>query len=313
MSESDLTSQAGPQVDVVVLNFNGANDTISLCSDLDAQLGVSLRITVVDNCSSDDSFAVLSELLVSKNIAVIQSSHNGGYAYGNNFGLRYIGDDAYEYVAVINPDIRIRDRFLFSKLVEKFSVGEISGFISPASINDLGEINAYCAKKVPSYLHEVLSCMLIFSPWIAKKNSYNLNPRSNLDLEVEMLSGSFLFTKYCFFQNVGFFDEGTFLFCEERILAAKGRRIGFKNYLCCDITVEHAASSSIGSIYTTIDQVELLHDSLQYYIENYLSCGKMKALLIRPFLKFKVVQLHLAAMIKSLYLIRKVGRKNMIK
>ena len=287
------------KLDVAILNYNNASDTVNLSNDLLEQIGVSLRITIVDNCSTDESYRVLTETLIHEKVTIIKSSFNGGYAYGNNFGLKHIDDEANKYVAIVNPDAKIADNFLFSKLIDRFENLRTPGFIAPASIDSDGEINSYCAKRVPSYLHEIISCFIVFSKFIARINSYNLNDSVERDMHVEMLSGSFLLTKFDFFREIGFFDEGTFLFCEERILSKRTSIAGAKNYLICDINFKHFASTTIGSLYSTVGQVKLLHESLLFYIKNYLPNGELKAAVIWPLLKFKIFQLNFLQFFKA--------------
>lgn len=287
------------KITVIILNFNNAKDTLLLVNDLIMQINVDLNIIVVDNCSTDNSYQIIKDSVNHDKVKLIKSDLNGGYAYGNNYALKSIDQDNNDYLAILNPDIQITDRSLFFNLVKRYELLKNVGFISPASINEKGIINQYCAKKLPTYLDEILSSFLIFSKLIAKKNSYNYQ---NVDknLSVEVLSGSFLFTKFDFFCDIGFFDEGTFLFCEERILYNKTSKKNKKNYLICDLNIKHFASTTIGSIYTNIDQIKIFHNSLLYYIENYLFLGTVKALFLKPFLKFMIFQMKIVEILKSI-------------
>ena len=287
------------KINVIILNFNNSKDTLLLVNDLILQKNVDLNIIIVDNCSTDNSYQILRESIKHDKIKLIKSGTNGGYASGNNYGLRSLDQDNNNYIAILNPDIQIIDQLLFFNLVQRYESLDNVGFISPASINEKGVINQYCAKKLPTYFDEILSSFLIFSKLIAKKNRYNFQ-NSPKNLSVEILSGSFLFSKFDFFYHIGFFDEGTFLFCEERILYEKISKANKKNYLICDLNIKHFASTTIGAIYTNIDQIKIFHKSLLYYTENYLFLGRAKALLLYPFLKFMIFQMKIINILKSI-------------
>jgi GT2 family glycosyltransferase len=280
-------------VRVVVLNYNNYEDTINLSYDLIQQKNVNLDIVIVDNCSTDNSLKILNENLNFPNISIIRSEKNGGYAYGNNYGLNYINEADNKYAAILNPDIRIQDNNLFNKLIYRYKTLTNPGFIAPASIDDAGNINNYCAKKVPTFNHEIFSSFLIFSKFISNLNTYPLNKTDKKNLNVEMLSGSFLFINFDLLRAIEFFDEGTFLFCEERILSHKIKGIKANNYLLRDMFIKHNASTTIGSLYTNTEQLSILHKSLLYYIKNYLPNGKIKCIVIFPFLKLKVLQMKI--------------------
>ena len=283
---------------VIVLNFNNYDDSIKIIRDLQNQQNVNLKILVVDNCSTDDSFSKLKKDLSDSMVSIIQSEKNGGYAYGNNFGLKYIQKEDPKYVAILNPDIRINNKKLFEELISEYSILKDPGFIAPASLDELGEINSYCAKKNPLFVHEILTSFMFLSNYLGRINSYK-NKIAGSNWEVEILSGSFLFTSYNFFKKISFFDEGTFLFCEERIIYEKLKKFDKKNYLITKLNINHCASSTISTEYTGIEQIKIFHNSLLYYVSNYHNYGNLKAIILRPFLKFKELQFSIFLSFKA--------------
>jgi len=288
------------KIAVIILNYNNSKDTINLTNQLLKQEKVHLEVTIVDNCSTDNSLSNLLSRINSNKVNVIKSDFNGGYAYGNNFALKSYLKANIDYVAILNPDISINNRNLFYNLKERFNSLHKPGFIAPASIDSSGNINSYCAKKCPKFFHEILSSFLFFSKLAASINSYNLKKRDEDEIPVDILSGSFLFTEFSFFNDINFFDEGTFLFCEERILYKKTNQKSRFNYLIKDINIKHYESSTIGKIYSNIDQVKIFHKSLLYYYKNYASFGSIKCFIIKPFLWLLVLQLKILNLFKRL-------------
>ena len=93
---------------IIILNYNSKNDTIRYVNEI-KDYKVLDTIIVVDNNSSDaDEFEALEELKTEK-IHVIKSDKNGGYSYGNNFGLKHLEalEQDYDYVVISNPDVEV--------------------------------------------------------------------------------------------------------------------------------------------------------------------------------------------------------------
>ena len=117
--------QVAARVVAVILNWNAWRDTLAcLESLLDSGL-VPRRIVICDNGSADDSIARIKawgrgrddfasfgspeEALhgagTSASIVLLELPYNGGYAYGNNIGMRYAVERAgAEFVWILNND-----------------------------------------------------------------------------------------------------------------------------------------------------------------------------------------------------------------
>lgn len=72
----------------MILNYNDSETVIKLVNEIKIFL-IFDKIIVVDNCSNDNS---MKNLIKIKNpiIDIIQTDFNGGYGYGNNYGIKYI-------------------------------------------------------------------------------------------------------------------------------------------------------------------------------------------------------------------------------
>ncbi|MEI7918239.1 MAG: glycosyltransferase family 2 protein [Candidatus Saccharibacteria bacterium] len=94
------------KVAIVILNWNGANDTLDCLDSLQKQSYKDFQIVIVDNGSTDDSCKVLSkyQLSHSKNVELIRNPKNFGFAGGVNTGIEWALNGDYEYVALFNND-----------------------------------------------------------------------------------------------------------------------------------------------------------------------------------------------------------------
>jgi GT2 family glycosyltransferase len=279
-------------LEIIILNYNNAEDTINLVGQLDLQETISFHITVVDNCSPDGSFQKLLHLSDLDHVTVVKSNFNGGYAYGNNFGMKLEKNHTAKYVAILNNDISVEDKTLFFKLIEEYKSLERPGFIAPAEKDSDGHIKSHTARKKPSFLTEALNSFLLYAYFFSSQNPYNLDSGKST-MEVDILSGAFLLSDYDYFKEIDYFDEGTFLFLEERILCEKVIRSNKKNYLVRRLGYCHFVSASINKHYSNIAQAELYNDGLLYYFKKYTRYGRFKYLILLPLVRFRIIQLKL--------------------
>jgi GT2 family glycosyltransferase len=104
-----------PLVFIVILNWNSPNDTIASVESCLKLTWPNFRIVVVDNGSTDGSEDLLRSRL--KDVEIIQSGSNLGYAGGNNVGIRHAMNNGADYVWLLNNDA-VADPQALAALVE---------------------------------------------------------------------------------------------------------------------------------------------------------------------------------------------------
>jgi GT2 family glycosyltransferase len=90
---------------IVILNYRTAELTIACLASLEREVEPDLRVVVVDNASGDGSAEKIERAVVDRGwsawASVLRSPVNGGFAAGNNLGIRSV--DARAYV-LLNSD-----------------------------------------------------------------------------------------------------------------------------------------------------------------------------------------------------------------
>lgn len=252
---------------VLILNYKSYQDTITYTYNILNQKNINVEVLIVDNKSENLSFENLSKEFVNNSkVIVIESERNGGYAYGNNFGLKYIEKEDYDYIAISNNDIIIDNDLLLYQLIEKYSSLNKPAFLSPIQTNK--GIPYSPAWKLPSIQSDMFSNIPILNKFYKKLNSYDLNSKKNT-IPVDVLPGSFYLFKKEVIYNLGLLDESTFLYGEERILAYKIKKMNLQNYLDLDLSYEHEQSKTISSNLSKLKMIKLSHESSIYYHEHY--------------------------------------------
>ncbi|HET9210013.1 MAG TPA: glycosyltransferase family 2 protein, partial [Thermoanaerobaculia bacterium] len=113
-SERSEIAQRDPnaRVAIVLVNWNGAADTLETLASLDKVVGAeSLRILVVDNGSTDDSVARLRA--ARPGLEILETGKNLGFAGGNEVGIRKALDaPEVGWVLLLNTDVDVDPGFL---------------------------------------------------------------------------------------------------------------------------------------------------------------------------------------------------------
>lgn len=103
-------------VAIVLVNWNGADDTLAVLDEIAGLEHTSIRTIVVDNGSSDDSVARLGDC--SREFELIETGRNLGFAGGNVAGLRRAAeDDEIGWFLLLNNDVAVDPGFL-SPMIE---------------------------------------------------------------------------------------------------------------------------------------------------------------------------------------------------
>ena len=262
----------------IVLNYNDAGTTINLVDELCRFSGEKFdyHVTVVDNCSPDNSLTVLSERYNNNSLVdVIESDYNGGYSYGNNFGARYAIKHYHPvFLAIANPDIEIDEETVF-RLLETFEEDESLCECAPV-MRDLKGNYRIASLKLPEFKDDLKACFTEKKSRLRILDNFRyLNGNQNMII-TEFLPGSFFIIRANVFEQVGMFDEGVFLFCEERILGYRIKLHGYKAVLRSDLFFNHAHSASINKAYKIMQTRKMILKSRLYYEINYNHITKMQ-------------------------------------
>lgn len=98
-------------ISIILINYNGANDTIQCIKSLEKITHKNYRIIIVDNCSTDYSVKLIIEQLNDKCI-LIESKINGGFSSGNNIGIKEAMRLGTDYILLLNNDTEVEPNFI---------------------------------------------------------------------------------------------------------------------------------------------------------------------------------------------------------
>jgi GT2 family glycosyltransferase len=245
------------KVSVVVLNWNGWSDSLKCLRSLQPAVKQGLaRIIIVDNASTDDSVIKIREWLHSRHscfvelteieipsvpirpqdtalgYAFIRSRRNGGYAAGNNLGIRFalrLVDT--EYVFVLNNDTTVEPNSI-SRLVTCADEDPEAGVVGSTLIEGLGSLRIAGGCKYNLLLTRAI-------PVLATGDA--------CEAAMDYVSGAALFIRAAALRQVGLLCEDYFLYFEELDFTRRLTTAGFKITWCPGSVVHHTVGRAAGS------------------------------------------------------------------
>jgi GT2 family glycosyltransferase len=113
-----------PHVAIILVNWNGKNDTIACLASIFSLLTshFSLLTIVVDNGSDDNSVEVIRKKF--PRVEVIEAGGNMGFTGGNNLGIKRALETGAQFVWLLNNDTVV-DKNALTSLVDAFDDGRV--------------------------------------------------------------------------------------------------------------------------------------------------------------------------------------------
>jgi len=239
------------RVAIVVLNWNGINDTLACLDSLLSQTYKHFHLVVVDNGSVDNSKELLDKYQLSHSdvVDVIYNPTNFGFAGGVNTGIEWALSDDFEYVALFNNDAVADKKWLVSlvKAINKKDIGMATGLL----------------------LHEDGKTIDSTGDWFSKwglafpRNRGDTVSKAPEAGEVFGATGGAALYKVALFKDIGIFDEDFFAYYEDADISFRAQLAGWKVVYTPEAVAYHkqgATSSKIPgfTIYQTFKNLPLL-------------------------------------------------------
>ena len=216
-----------PQVLIVLLNWNSADETIAAVQSLRRMEYRKYRVLIVDNASQDDSIARLRPL-VSEDLDLLESPINTGYTGGCNQGMKRALELEVDYVWLLNNDAVVEPNTL-SSLVSLAESEPSVGLVTPR-IASLDEDRLTFAGGIISIERRLYN--ETHDPEVAREWSLRY-PESGLVIGTAMLIRTELIRK------IGMLDNRFFAYFEDIDYSARSAQAGFRNVVDANSVVRH--------------------------------------------------------------------------
>jgi GT2 family glycosyltransferase len=239
--------QHDASVTVICVNFNGGV-LLAECVRSVLTSSAPVQVLVADNGSSDGSVSALrAALAADARVTIVEYGRNLGFAKANNAVLPLATG---EFLLFLNPDCRIGPETVAWMLaVMESNPG--AGMAGCLIRDPDGSEQRGCRRRVPR-------------PWPAFGRAFALDrlfrgfagyasldmtgePLPAQPVEVEAISGAFMFVRLSALQKVGLLDEGYFLHCEDLDWCWRFRQAGYPVLFVPSVAITHLKGASSGA------------------------------------------------------------------
>lgn len=241
------TANSAPdaQIDlsVIIVNYKTRDVTAkAIQSILEHSGALDLEVIVVDNDSQDDSVEVLRADF--PQVTVLAAGHNGGYAWGNNIGIRQARG---RYLLVLNPDAQVYDGTL-ERAVAYMRANPDIGILG-------GHVSLENGTQQPTLFREVSLGKLFWSIMVPNRilrqstlfgdQRYASLSRDTTQ-DIDIVAGCFMMISREVVDKVGMMDDRFFMYSEESEWCWRVRQAGLKVRYNPDIRLMHYGAVSTG-------------------------------------------------------------------
>lgn len=231
-----------PKIAVIVLNWNGKQDTLACLESLEKLSYSHYEVIIVDNGSSDGSPSAIRKNFPQH--LLIENGRNLGFAEGNNVGIRTAMSHNADLFFLLNNDTIVAPDLL-DRIVEM-----------AASCPEAGIFGAKICRFDQRQIIDHLGGM-----WNRKNGTFTFvgmhcqekEEEWQKPQEIDYVCGAGLAVKRNVIETIGYLDPRFFLIWEESDFCFRAHSAGFKVMTCPQAKLWHKISASFvgGKVHST--------------------------------------------------------------
>lgn len=226
-----------PTISAIIVNYN-VGSLLGRCVASLLACPQAIEIIIVDNASSDGSLNGLDD---SPQVILVRNSTNLGFAAACNIGIKA---STAPYLLFLNPDCALEGDALSPLLTELQRNNQV-GMVGGLLLNSDGTEQAGGRRAVPTPWRSFVRAFglhRLADRWPNMFYDFHLHkqPLPAASAEVEAISGACMLVKRTAIDDVGLWDEGYFLHCEDLDWCMRFRQKGWTILFVPASRIHHA-------------------------------------------------------------------------
>ncbi len=218
-----------PKVSIIIVNWNGLEDTIECLESLKRITYPNYEVIMVDNASANNEAQILQEKF-GDYLYLIQNDKNYGFAEGNNIAIRYVQDiSAPDYVLLLNNDTVVHPHFL-DELVSVAESDSSIGIAGPKSY-------FYSAPDIIQFTTAKLDLWRGLATHVGVREIDS--GQYNYIQDTDYCWGSCFLIRKAVIYSIGMFDISYFAYWEETDYCMRAKKAGFRIVYCPQAKIWH--------------------------------------------------------------------------
>lgn len=237
---------------VIIVNYRSADLAIDCLRSIEADVRSlpATRVVVVESQSPDDSVAKLQAAIRANGwndwCELKPLDHNGGFAYGNNEGIRPFleSDDRPDLVLLLNPDMISRPGAI-PTLVRYMDHHPDVGIAGSRTEWPDGSPQT-SAFRFPTIAGEIEGALRLGVVTKLLKRHVIAPPPPDREETVDWVVGASMIIRCAVFEKIGLLDDKYFMYFEEVDFCLRARRAGFVCRYVPEARIVHLIGKSSG-------------------------------------------------------------------
>jgi GT2 family glycosyltransferase len=205
-----------PSVSIIILNYNGREDTLACLRSMEHLTYPNVQVIVVDNGSTDGSVEAFRAQ--HPRFTLIETGANLGFTGGNNVGIRHALEHGADYIMLLNNDTVVAPDML-DVMVAVMEANPGVGVTGPTIYYYDAPETIWSAGGGIDWSRGLTWMIGIDEE---DKAQFGLSPRS-----VDFVTGCAILARREVWQKVGLLDDKFFMYYEETEWCVRARRAGF--------------------------------------------------------------------------------------
>ena len=231
--------------------------------------GGDCAVYLVDNASAEPMPDAVKQYIRTNGVHFLQSKKNGGYASGNNIGIKKALEDGCDYLLVSNNDILFR-RGAIQEMAGYLKTHPDTGIVGPKVVGRTGQVQYSCC-SMRTGMKEIFQLFTVAKLLFRRQwnRYYCLDRDPDQGRDVYYVSGCcFMMSAACAGQITPL-DEHTVLYDEELMIGIRMAQCGLKTHYCPKAVVQHRHGHTTSRMKPFMFQC--ICQSEMYYCSAYLN------------------------------------------
>lgn len=212
--------EISPKIIIIIVNYNGATDTIECLKSIIKSNNKDYKTIVVDNHSDIENYNLLNDFCITRSeVILLRAPQNGGFAYGNNIGIKY-GFEHFPNCSLywlLNNDTKIFPE----------TIGKLLDFSTNCSmrIGIMGnKMNFY---DNPNLIQAIGGKFNKYTCRCSHIGAYENDANQTFNTKFDYVVGASMLVRKVFIESVGVMNEDYFLFFEELDWIERGKKFNW--------------------------------------------------------------------------------------
>lgn len=280
-------------IGLVVVNYNDSDNTVKLIKSVLKYKSIKC-IVVVDNNSYTSEINKLKKI-DDKKVTVILNDGNYGYAYALNIGAKYINETVENAIICLsNTDISIGNENVLLSMA-KLMNDEVKCVMPKVKENGVFKYGWQLTSPLQDLIANIPLINRAFRRDIINYPDDYFKDNNCVDV----IYGCFFMVEGQTLKDIDYFDDKTFLYYEEYILAQKLKAKGKMSVVDTSVHVEHKHNAVIGSNVNLRDKYKIYKKSQLYYEKAYNKANVIEMILFKLFYFINLIPYEIKKIIKK--------------